>query len=384
MGMKSKILFGALVLSIAVAPSQAHQSSSRDPSRSFRLIALGQALIKYDLRQYARAEFDQAVEYLRGPDVCFSNLEVAIDVPASGEPTKERVQIGKPEVLDCLKEMGINMLALGNNHSWDLGTEGVLATIEEVKKRGFGFAGTGGTESQATAPGYLETPAGRVALVAMATGSIAPEARATEDRPGVNELRFKQKNLLKPEDTKRILDSIREAAARADYVIAYQHNHEWANEGAETPGWQKYWARRCIDAGATVFIGHGARVLHGVEIYQGQPIFYNLGSFIFHSRQPAGHHPPPVWQTLVADCTFEQGKVTSIKFTPIVLNDKGKSEELFFQTRGAPRPAKGQVAKEILERFAEMSKKLDTEIVIQGDTALLVIPDDADRSVIAK
>ena len=369
--MMNKLIVGVLTLLVGVVPSLAHGRQGGASSGSFRLIALGQALAKYDLRQYARTEFDRAVEYLKGPDVCFSNLEVAIDVPAAGAPTKERPQIGKTDVLDCLKEMGINVLALGNNHSWDLGTEGVLATIEEVKKRGFGYAGTGATESQATAPGYFETPAGKVALVAMATGSIAPGARATENRPGVNELRFERKNLLKSADTKRILDSIREAASRADYVIAYQHNHEWTNEGAETPGWQKYWAKRCIDAGATLFIGHGARVLQGVEIYQGRPIFYNLGSFIFHSRQPAGHHPPPVWQTLVADCTFQHGKVASIQFTPIVLNDKGKSEERFFQTRGAPLPAKGEEARAILERFAEMSKELGTEIVVQGLTAEL-------------
>lgn len=367
--MKNKLIVGALVVSFGVAPSLAHQRQSGASSNSFRLIALGQALIKYDLRQYARKEFDQAVEYLKGPDVCFSNLEVAVEVPASGGPTKERPQVGKPDVLDCLKEMGINMLALGNNHSWDLGTKGILATLGEVKKRGFGYAGTGRTESQAAAPGYLETPAGRVGLVAMATGSVAPEARATEDRAGVNELRFERKDLLKSQDTKKILDAISEAASRADYVIAYQHNHEWANEGTETPEWQKLWARRCIDAGATVFIGHGARVLHGVEIYQGRPIFYNLGSFIFHSRQPAGHHPPPVWQTVAADCTFQQGKVTSIKFIPLVLNDKGKSEELFFQTRGAPLPAKGEEARTILERLAVMSRDYGTDIVIQGEVA---------------
>jgi poly-gamma-glutamate synthesis protein (capsule biosynthesis protein) len=373
--MKNRLIVGALVLAVGVAPTLAQEPQGGVPSDSFRLFALGQALIKYDLRQFAQPSFDQAVEYLRGPDVCFSNLEVAIDVPASGAPTKERPQIGKTDVLDCLKEMGINMLALGNNHSWDLGTEGILATLQEVEKRGFAYAGTGRTESQATAPGYLETPAGRVALVAMATGLIAPAARATEDRPGVNELRFEKQSLLRSEDTERILGSIREAASHADYVIAYQHNHEWENEGTGTPGWQKHWARRCIDAGATVFIGHGARVLQGLEIYQGRPIFYNLGSFIFHSRQPAGHHPPPVWQTLVADCRFQSGKVTSIKFIPIVLNDKGKSEERFFQTRGAPLPARGEEARAVLERFAEMSKALGTKIVVQGDTAELLLPD---------
>ncbi len=99
------------------------------------------------------------------------------------------------------------------------------------------------TLAEAAAPAYLHTPKGTIALVAIASGLIAPGASATADRPGVNELRIeaggKQNeatddlpgapaNTPNPEDAQRILQSIRDARQNADLVIVYQHNHVFA------------------------------------------------------------------------------------------------------------------------------------------------------------
>ena len=59
--------------------------------------------------------------------------------------------------------------------------------------------------------------------------------------------------------------------------------------------WQEHWARASIDAGATVYVAHGSPEHKGVEIYKGRPVFYGLGNFIFHSRQPVGHYEKDVW-----------------------------------------------------------------------------------------
>ena len=100
------------------------------------LIALGQALIEHDLRTHSDFAVKQAAEYLKGADVCFSDLEVAIQSKFAGEKTRESIYFhaAEPEVLDCLKEMGINMLALSNNHAWDLGTQGLLGTMQMESK----------------------------------------------------------------------------------------------------------------------------------------------------------------------------------------------------------------------------------------------------------
>lgn len=340
-------------------------------SKELRLIALGQALIEYDLRKYAEDSFRQLTEYLKDADVCFSNLEVSIKNKSSGERTRDSIYFhaALPEVLDCLKKMGINMLALSNNHSWDLGTQGILATIEEVEKRNFSHAGTGVSIKEATAPAYLDTPGGKVALVAMASGGLKGDAPAKYDRPGVNELKLESNGVLNPEDVQRNLNSIREAAGCADYVLVYQHNHYWEEDNTQTPQWLRKWAHLCIDSGATCFIGHGTPLLHGIEIYKGRPIFYSLGNFIFHTKTASGHYEAYVWQSVVADCYFKRGELISIKLRPLVLNEKGKPGKLFYKTRGAPLLAEGEAVQAILKRLVESSRIYSTDIKIEKNYA---------------
>ncbi len=337
----------------------------------FQLKILGQALIEHDLRKHSDFAVKQAAEYLKGADVCFSNLEVAIKSKYGGERTKEGIYFhaAEPDVLDCLKEMGIIMVALSNNHAWDFGTQGLLGTIKEVEKRGFVHAGTGETIEAASMPGYLDTSKGRIALIAMASGKFPQEAVAKENHPGVNVLRLEEDGNLNQDDSLRNLDSIKSAAAKADYVLVYHHNHYWESDKTKTPKWQRQWARSCIDAGAAVFIGHGVPLLHGIEIYKECPIFYSLGNFIFHTKTDVGHYEDAVWQSVVADCHFQQGKLTAIKFRPLVLNEKGIKGDLFYITRGVPQLAKGKKASTILNRLSDISKAFGTDIHIADDYA---------------
>jgi poly-gamma-glutamate capsule biosynthesis protein CapA/YwtB (metallophosphatase superfamily) len=82
----------------------------------------------------------------------------------------------------------------------------------------------------------------------------------------------------RPEDSARLLAAIAEAAARADIVLAYHHNHTLETGGRRTPEWQRGFARQCIEAGASLYVSHGAPRLHGIELYRGKPIFYDLGN----------------------------------------------------------------------------------------------------------
>ena len=106
---------------------------------------------------------------------------------------------------------------------------------------------------------------------------------ATDDLPGA------AANTPNPEDARRILQSIRDARQRADLVIVYQHNHVFGNTSFSTiftegmperlapNAWLVKWTHEEIDAGADIVVMHGAPLLHGVEIYRGRPIFYDLG-----------------------------------------------------------------------------------------------------------
>jgi hypothetical protein len=214
------------VLGLIAAPSE----QAGKLAGPLRIKLVGQSLIRADTRSYEPLAVEQAKSYLAGADVVFTNLEVAVAAP--GVPvTKENPDdmVYSPDVIDTLKAMGFNLLALGNNHSMEFGKEGLFSTIAEVEKRGIPHAGTGKNSEEAAAPAYLKTPAGTVALVGMATlgAQLTKDKWATADRPGVNYLELRQDGTLNPADKARILRAVKEAVARAQFVIVYHHNHYW-------------------------------------------------------------------------------------------------------------------------------------------------------------
>src|SRR5689334_12347282 len=245
---------GALALAPHIAPLHA-----ATPGR-LRFMALGQAAIQFDLREHPYDGFAPLAKYLAQADICFTDLETPIAGPGAEKATRDTIflKAAEPVVLDCLKALSVNVLALSNNHAWDFGTGGVLATRDAVRSRGFTYAGTGENVERATAPGYRDAAGGRIALVSMASGAIRDGAAATATRGGVNEVRLEANGELNAADTARNLAAIREAARTTPHVFAYQHQHYWEKDFRVTPAWQRTWARQCIDAGACAFVSHGA------------------------------------------------------------------------------------------------------------------------------
>lgn len=364
----------------------------------------GQSMIRSDLRATAPAAVPVIQSLLQG-DVVFTNLEAAI--AEKGEAALEgRGFLTPPEALDALHELGFNLLSLAGNHAFDLKAAGIQNTIREADRRRIVHAGTGNNLAEAAAPAYLQTPKGTIALIASASGLIAAGAGATADRPGVNELRIQAggkaneatedlpgapANSPNPEDARRILQSIRTARGRADVVIVYQHNHVFGNRSFSTiftegmperlaPNpWLRKWTHAEVDAGADIVVMHGAPLLHGVEIYRGRPIFYDLGNFIFNLPPSLTYIDEPMsWESVVAQLHWQGKSLQSISFRPIVMNTLGEgqpdvhnpyADNPFLHTRGLPAPATGARARYILQRLADASKPLGTKLEISGDAA---------------
>jgi poly-gamma-glutamate capsule biosynthesis protein CapA/YwtB (metallophosphatase superfamily) len=324
----------------------------------------GQALMKHPLCADPYPGLVEVVAELARNPVVFTDLEIAIRTAESGAPTRdtEFFHAATPEVLECLRAMQFNLLALSNNHAWDLGTAGVLATRNAVRKAGFAAAGSGRNVSEATAAGELRTGNSTVALVSMATEKIRDGAAATDERAGINELRLDGSGEPHANDATRNLQAIRQAKGRADIVIAYHHNHDWGDNMAITRPWSQNWARQCIDAGASIYVSHGAPLLHGIEIYRGFPIFYGLGSLVFHSITAPGHYPPEVWESAIVHCAFEGDRLAGLEVVPIVTNEMGDDPARQNETRGRPRIARGAAAERILGRLAHQSAAWGTEL----------------------
>ncbi len=346
-----------------------------------------------------------AIQGLLKGDVIFTNLESAI--AEKGETVHEgRGFLTPPEALDALHTFGFNLVSLSGNHAFDLGVKGIQNTTREADARKIVHAGTGNNAAEAVAPGYLHTPKGTIALIASASGLIVPGGRATADRPGVNELRVEAGgqeneatqdlpgapgNTPNPEDSQRILASIREARQHADLVIVYQHNHVFSNHSFTTVfteglperlapnDWLVKWTHAEVDAGADIIVMHGAPLLHGVEIYHGRPIFYDLGNFIYNLTPTLTYIDEPMnWESAVAYVEFQGKTLKSVSFRPIDLNNVGEGQpdihdpyanNQFLDTRGLPTPLKGARAGYVLQRLADASKPFGTAMEIKGDMA---------------
>ncbi|MBV8730389.1 MAG: CapA family protein [Acidobacteriia bacterium] len=380
-------------------------AAAQSPQSNTVTIALaGQSMIRSDLRETAPKAVPVIQALLKG-DVVFTNFEAA--VAEKGETVQEgRGFLTPPEALDALHMFGFNLVAFSGNHAFDLKATGIQNTIREADRRNLVHAGTGNNLKEAAAPAYLRTPNGTIALIASASGLIAAGGSATANRPGVNELRVEAgdheneattdlpgaaPNTPNPEDAERILQSIRDARKQASVVIVYQHNHVFGNHSFATiftegmqerlaPNeWLRKWTHGEVDAGADVVVMHGAPLLHGVEIYRGKPIFYDLGNFIYNVPPTLSYIDEPMsWESAVAYVQFQGRNLVSISFRPIVLNYVGEGQpdmhnpynsNQFLHTRGLPAPATGARAIYILERLAELSKQFGTKFQIAGETA---------------
>jgi poly-gamma-glutamate capsule biosynthesis protein CapA/YwtB (metallophosphatase superfamily) len=365
------------------------RGSLRAQSPTLSLTLAGQSMIRSDIRVHAPYAVATIESLLKG-DVKFTNFEATIVDVSKGQSPLDGRFLSPPGALDALQAFGFNLVSLADNHAFDLKVAGIENTLEEANRLKLAHAGTGNTLAEAAAPAYLHTSKGTVALVAMASGLVPPGGSATATQPGVNELRVEDATKPNEEDAHRILQSIRDARKHADLVIVYEHNHVFPHpfmtilreelpERMVPPDWLKKWTHAEVDAGADIIVMHGSPMLHGVEIYQGKPIFFDLGNFIFQAPPTdIALDEPIIWESMVAYVDFQGRKLQSIKFRPIALNKIGQGQadtqdehtnNLFLQTRGLPTPATGEQAHYILERLADLSRPFGTTVEIEGDTA---------------
>ena len=185
--------------------------------------------------------------------------------------------------------------------------------------------------------------------------------------------RFGRSVQIDDADLKRNLASIAAAAKDGSLVVAYLHHHHWASDWYQVPDWVSGVAKACIDAGASLFVSHGAPVLQPIEIYRGRPIFYSLGNFIFHVRsEKSTWTAPEVWESVIGLCAFDQNNnLTGIRLHPVIIGGDAALQDGVLERRLAPHLATGNSAERILARLAEQSAGLGVDIQVSEGVGII-------------
>ncbi len=178
-----------------------------------------------------------------------------------------------PQRVSVLQQLGVDIVKLANNHTYDYGEISLLDTLTTLENAGISYIGAGRNLAEAMKPVYVELDGKKVAFVAASRAEkykMTPQA--TETSPGI----------LRCYDTTLFKQVIAEADRNADFVIAYVHwgtEQSTVLEEAQLTSGKEY-----LDAGADVIIGAHSHCLQGMEYYNGKPIIYSLGNYWFNHR----------------------------------------------------------------------------------------------------
>lgn len=210
------------------------------------------------------------IKRMNDADVMWINNEFCYSNQGSPIPGKAYTFCAAPENVSILKELGVDIVGLANNHVYDFGPEAFADTLATLRGAEIAYVGAGADIKEASAPVYVDVDGYKIAYVAATRAEKnikTPEA--TETSGGV----------FRCYDNTDYVEKIKEAKANADYVIALPHwgaEHSTILEAAQTDGAKEY-----IDAGADAVIGAHTHCLQGMDFYNGKPIIYSLGNFWF-------------------------------------------------------------------------------------------------------
>jgi poly-gamma-glutamate synthesis protein (capsule biosynthesis protein) len=214
--------------------------------------------------------FRMLTPLLKQGDLAMGNLEAPLS-RRGREYTDKRFRFrASPEAAVALKDAGFSLLTLANNHTMDYGATALQDTVQALDRCGIKSAGAGPNLAAARSPAVFTIKGQRLAFLAYSLTQPL-EFFAARNRAGTA-----------PAYPASFTADIRAARAMADHVIVSFH---WGIEGSTwpTPIQQEY-ARKAIDAGAEVVIGHHPHVLQGMEYYKRGVILYSLGNCVFGSR----------------------------------------------------------------------------------------------------
>lgn len=169
-----------------------------------------------------------------------------------------------------------------NNHALDYGEAGLNESIKNLKDAGIYVMGAGNDVSQATAPVSIDCGDRKVTILNYMDADNFQEYRGVMDPATANSSGY---SAYDSELAQRQVQEARDNGS--SIVIAYLH---YGNEYSRSPNEnQKKISHELINDGADIVIGSHTHVTQGVEMYNGKPIFYNLGNFIFDQSNPATH-----------------------------------------------------------------------------------------------
>ena len=249
--------------------------------------------------------FGRISPVLGSADLTMLNLETAVTRRGTPQPKTYHFRT-TPAAFIALRDAGVDVVTMANNHVLDYGQAGLADTLAAARAARFPVVGIGHDAAAAWAP-YLTRISGvPIAIVGVSqVAELASSWVATGTRPG-------EANAI---NIRRTLAAVRAARKVARIVIVFMH---WGTEGQSCPdAAQLSLAPRLAAAGASIIIGAHAHVLQGSGWLGRTFVAYGMGNFLWweHSYSTA---------TGVLKLTLRPHAPLTARFVPAVVSSTGR------------------------------------------------------------
>lgn len=191
-------------------------------------------------------------------DIVVGNLESPL---LDSSLAKKTDFYGNPQFAGFLKDCGVNVLNIANNHILEHGKLGYEETLKALRNSNIDIVGDNNKVL------YLQKEDCKIAIAGFCNVDL--------DRFDNNGC-F---SVLNEQNVMSALDEMHDKGV--DLKIFTFH---WGNEYIHRPSMmQRNLAYKLIDAGANIIVGHHSHVIQPYEKYKEGHIFYSLGNFCFNN-----------------------------------------------------------------------------------------------------
>ncbi|ELC8345400.1 CapA family protein [Clostridium perfringens] len=272
---------------------------------------------------------------LNKADITCFNLEVPLTDKLSPIEKCGPNLIASTSSIKGIKAINPHFFTLANNHILDQGKQGLISTINLLKKNNIAFAGAGNNISEAKKPYIFKKNGVKVGIYCCCEHefSIAKECIA-----GAN-----------PFDPLESLDHINQLKEKCDYVIVLYHGGK-EHFRYPSPYLQKV-CRKIIEKGADLVICQHSHCIGCEEKWKDGRIIYGQGNFLFDNSDSE------FWKTgLLVKINLDiKNNKKEISYIPLIKKDN------------KVRIAQDKNANIIMEQFLERSEEICCEEFVKSN-----------------
>ena len=272
-----------------VADEQETETQVTEPAiEDFTMFFTGDVMIQrctgiYDAEGINGILSEYLEQEMVSADMTVINNECPFSNGGSQHPDKQFTFRVDPKYVSVIQDMGVDVASLANNHALDFGTEALLDSFATFDNAGIPYVGAGETKERAEEAIFIEAGGRTVGVLSASRVIPVVEWNIDTRLPG----------LFCTYDSTRLVERIKEVEQQCDYVVVFVH---WGIERNAYPEeYQHNLAKQYIDAGADLVVGNHSHVPQGIEYYNGVPIVYCLGNYIFNEDMMDTYALKVVW-----------------------------------------------------------------------------------------